>query len=838
MLDDLGIRQKLSLLLVLPLSVVVCTIVPFTVERVDDARAAAVTARSARQARQVGGLAQDLQQERVVALAYLVLPATDRSAVLARQQLVDDGVARIRAGGPATDLAMALDRVDGLDSQRQAVLSREADPDAVSDAYRDTILALLGALHLTAQDGVDAAGLRQLWTLDALLRADQAAGDVAAALLVAAADRAAGAPALAAAVAAERQQRDRFRQLADDRQVALLDAVERGPSGQRFTALTDLLSGKDAADAVTVLGVADAYGALRQTVEDRIAADVARAADRRESDARTTALGVGLGAALMLAVVVGLSVRLSRSIAAPLRRLTRAAAAVADIAGAELVRVDDADEAVSRPTRFAAVNIHGQDEIGELAAAINRVQATAALLLERQVSTRRNVAAMFAGIARRTQGLVSRQLGLIDDMERDEQDSGVLERLYRLDHVTTRLRRSADSLLVVSGDRDGELLSPTPLATVIRAGTAEIEGFQAVRLGRVTDVLIAAELVADLRLLLAELLENATAFSPPGAFVEVVADLSDGCRITVADAGIGMPATRMEEENRRLVERPRLDVAPTDVLGLFVVGRLARRHGLTVLLAPTPTQGVTATVLIPPRLYTVPRSLSADLPAGPANGSANPPGAAHDAQPANGSANGSAAASPAVRRWAATLDDSFGWFAGQEKTNGHPVVVATAPAAAEDGRPVSRNGLHRRTPGRFASAFETSPTARTTADRDAPAEFRDAETEAAQLAAFTQGAERAAAGGPVPAPRPATESRTAPHGLTRRTPGAHLSASARPNPRAAAAPGAAAQGAAADAGPQRDPESERAALDGFVAGLAHAAYSLTELEPTDRKGQR
>ncbi|WP_327007544.1 nitrate- and nitrite sensing domain-containing protein [Dactylosporangium sp. NBC_01737] len=865
MLNNLGVRQKLSLLLVLPLFAVVCTIIPFTVERVDDARAAAVTAQLARLARKVGGLVQDLQQERALALAYLVLSSTDRSAVVIQQQVVDDSVARIRGHGLEADLALALNRVGELGEQRRLVLSRSAGTATVYRAYGDVIQALLNALDLTTRNGVDVVGLRQLATLDALLRANQAASDVAAGLVIAAADRGTGAPLLAASLATEQQQRDRFRQLATGQQSALLDIVEQRPSGQRIRNIAARFSDTGTAGATdgvaTALGVANAYGLLRQIVEDRIASDIAAAADNRESNARSVALGVGFGGVLMLALVIGLSVRVSRSIASPLRRLARAAVAVADIASAELVRVDDADEAVSRPTRLAAVNIRGQHEIGELAAAINRVQATAALLLERQVSTQHNVAIMFANIARRTQSLVTRQLSLVDEMERNEKDTQVLEKLYRLDHLTTRLRRSAESLLVVSGKRDTELVAPTPLITVIRAAAGEIEGFQAVRLGFVCDIVVAADLVADLRLLLAELLENATAFSPPGAFVEVSAEIGDDCRITVVDFGIGMPAARMQEENRRMVERPRLDVAPTEVLGLFVVGRLARRHSLTARLDPTPRQGVTATILIPARLYSVAHS----LPTHPAALAAP------------------AAALPSTPNWSRPAGGSFGWFAGpgsqKGNDNGHFAADATRavldrpaaqpPAPAEVNSKVqvngkhaadTRNGLHRRTPGRFASAFETRPATRE------PTGLRDAEAEAAELTAFTQGAEQAAAdrrhhappipprpnsnpparrsaavnpnpyptAPPPPQAGPAAEPRAA-HGLTRRTPGAHILASARPNPPAANLRGTPAN--AAQAGPLRDPESERAALDGFSEGLARAAHSLNELDPDRRKRQ-
>src|SRR5262249_20431478 len=154
--------------------------------------------------------------------------------------------------------------------------------------------------------------------------------------------------------------------------------------------------------------------------------------------------------------------------------------------------------------------------IGELATALNRVQATAALLLERQTTSRRNVGVMFANIARRTQNLVGRQLTLIDDLERNERGPELLQRLYPLDLCAPRPRRDADSLLVVSGTIEQIISgSPTALADIVRASLAEIEGYRSVELGDICPVGVPSTLVTDLRLLLAELLENATNFSPP-----------------------------------------------------------------------------------------------------------------------------------------------------------------------------------------------------------------------------------------------------------------------------------------------------------------------------------
>ncbi|MFC7483820.1 ATP-binding protein [Luedemannella flava] len=296
--------------------------------------------------------------------------------------------------------------------------------------------------------------------------------------------------------------------------------------------------------------------------QDRVAREVAVDAEARASAAANTATFIAALNIILFIVVVALGVLVSRSISRPLRRLTRTATVVANLARAELVRVADSDEADEGPPALAAVDIDAAGEIGELADALNRVQVTAAMLLERQVVVRRNTAVMFANIARRTQNLVGRQLALIDDLERNAPNRDLLTRLHRLDHVASRLRRSADSLLVVSGTIDATVAtSPTLLVDVIRAALDEIEGYRSVELEQIADVAVSVGLAGDLRLLLAELLENAANFSPPGVHVRVRAELTDECRISIVDHGLGMSQMRLAEENQRLLERERLDLA-------------------------------------------------------------------------------------------------------------------------------------------------------------------------------------------------------------------------------------------------------------------------------------
>lgn len=229
-----------------------------------------------------------------------------------------------------------------------------------------------------------------------------------------------------------------------------------------------------------------------------------------------------------------------------------------------------------------------RDELGELAEAFNQVQVTATALLERQVISRRNIAEMFGNVGHRVSNLTARQLALIDSVERGETDPEVLDRLYRIDHIAVRLQRNADSLMLLAGIRETGLnTGPMRLSNIVRAALGQIEGYQRVTPHAEGDVTVAPDIVGDLTLMLAELLENAVTFSPASSSVEVVLrprhGSGGGALIEIIDHGLGMSAERLEEENARLIRRERLDLAPTEVLGLFVVGGLSRRWGIEVV---------------------------------------------------------------------------------------------------------------------------------------------------------------------------------------------------------------------------------------------------------------
>ncbi|MFF3851961.1 nitrate- and nitrite sensing domain-containing protein [Micromonospora sp. NPDC002575] len=656
MLARLRIRGKLALLVIVPLLSMVGLAVPIVLDRVAAAGRAADTAEAVRVASRVGTLVQDLQQERLLSVG-LLLGRAPRTEVIQKSAAVDDRVADIRAelGGQLTDrVRLALDQVRGLAAVRAAVLAGRATPAQVMDAFGPLALELIDSLRLTWQVDTTTPVGQQVLALDGLLRADESLG--ACATLIVLVKETSDPKAVAsyiACMAALSVDTDRFRSLVTPEQLELAlldDAAVAARTGPTF--IVD--SEKDPVAALSTVPLDTLFPSVQsmitlgQFVEKKIAADVTTQVRAQEQRELTAAWVVGVTAVLVMLLVVLLSMAVARLVARPLTRLTRSAERVARAAEAELVRVTDDETENVPPIRLDPVDVRGHDEIGDLARAFERVQDTAARLVERQVAGRRNVAQMFGHVGRRTQNLVSRQLALIDRLEQQETDPGRLEHLYRLDHVSSRLRRNAGSLVVLSGSTgaDGHV-APVPLTDVVRLALGEIEDYTRVDVQVPPGVSAAPSTVGDLVLALAELMENATVFSPPHTRVVVTAaPTGHGMRLSVVDHGIGMAEERLAEENSRLTRRERLDLAPTEVLGLFVVGRLARRHGWTVDLAPTSGGGVTARLEVPSALLVVP---PADQGGAATTGTTSPdrPGSTARPQPAgSGRALTAVAAAP------------------------------------------------------------------------------------------------------------------------------------------------------------------------------------------------
>jgi signal transduction histidine kinase len=613
LLGRLRIRGKLIVLVLIPLLVVAGLTVTLVLERLDEANRAAATADRVAVAARIGSLVQNLQQERLLSAGYL-LGVANQSDLTLQIATDTDQVTDIRAdlgAGLPADVARALDQVTSLSEVRTAVQARGTDIDRVMAAYGPVTTGLIDALGITDDADVGTPEGRQLVALDALIRSDEATTAGAADLLNAAATKfPASISAFASDLTVMNEELARFHRYATPAQQKLYGLVTDGLAAR--TGDDFLASFAVAPDQVIATLTPEqlypslaSFIVLGRFVEHKIATDVTAVVTARQtSDERTAAAIAGLAVAVLLVVVL-LSAAVARAVATPLTRLTLSADRVARVAQAELTRVADDESEHVEPVRLDPVDVRASDEIGNLARAFERVQTTAAQLVERQVASRRNVAQMFGHVGRRTQNLVSRQTALIDRLEHQEADPRRLRDLYRLDHIASRLHRNAGSLVVLSGGAAGTdgHGNPLRLADVVRLALGEIEDYPRVTVDVPADIVLTPAAIGDLILVLAELMENATAFSPPDTRVTVAATATRaGARCTVTDHGIGLSPDRLAEENSRLARRERLDLAPTRVLGLFVVGRLARRHGLAVELTPTPGGGVTATVDLPSAL--------------------------------------------------------------------------------------------------------------------------------------------------------------------------------------------------------------------------------------------
>lgn len=247
------------------------------------------------------------------------------------------------------------------------------------------------------------------------------------------------------------------------------------------------------------------------------------------------------------------------------------------------------------------VHVRGGAEIAGAVEALNLLQRAALEHAVEQAMLRRVVADSFVNLGRRNQNLLARQLELISQLEAEESDPETLEHLFSLDHLATRMRRNAESLLVLAGEEPArKWTQPVPIGDVVRAALGEVEQYARVQLHPVDGTTIVGSAVADVSHILAELIENACTFSPPHSTVDVYARRGErGLIVTIVDSGMGMPAEEMERANDRLRADQSFAIAPSRYLGHYVVANLSARHGIEVDLQPSPSGGVTATVVLP-----------------------------------------------------------------------------------------------------------------------------------------------------------------------------------------------------------------------------------------------
>ncbi|MEU6880350.1 nitrate- and nitrite sensing domain-containing protein [Streptomyces sp. NPDC046712] len=564
-----------------------------------------------------------LQAERRAAVRQVAVPGAGRVTELKEQMLrTDAAVARLRldarhtvgdTGDLPRDVADRIGRfvtkAEGLGRLRTAAAAGKADWDQVFTEYTAAITAAFavdGALTgiQDAEIGADARVLLEFGRAGEMLAREDA-------LL--------GSAHLGGEFSAERLRQ--FTGAVETRRTLTESATAdlRGPERaaweklvaqrgyQQLTAAEDRVRvaapGRKAAQAVPAATWDDAMAVVRGGLTN-IETDARRAAADRADPFAGGALTAG-GAAVLLglaavAASLAISVRIGRALVIELVSLRNTAL---EIARRKL------PAAMRRLRAGEELDVHAEappgpapgDEIGQVGEALTVVHRAALSAAVERAELASGISGVFVNLARRSQVLVHRQLNLLDSMERRVDDPNELGDLFRLDHLTTRMRRHAESLIILSGAAPGRAWRmPVPLTNVVRAAVSEIEDYARVEVRRLPETAVVGGAVADLTHLLAELIENAAQFSPPHTKVRISGEpVGNGYALEIEDRGLGMGKESLAEANTRIEQSEALDLFDSDRLGLFVVSRLSSRHDIKVHLRTSPYGGTTAVVLLP-----------------------------------------------------------------------------------------------------------------------------------------------------------------------------------------------------------------------------------------------
>ncbi|MFJ3581916.1 nitrate- and nitrite sensing domain-containing protein [Streptomyces sp. NPDC090127] len=564
-----------------------------------------------------------LQAERRAAVRQVASPGTGRATELKDQtRRTDAAVARLRLDdrhtvGATGDLPREVaDRVgrfvakaEGLGPLRTAAAAGEADWNEVYTRYTATITAAfaVGGALAGIQDAAVGAHARVLLEFgrvgemlareDALLGSAYLGGDLSAERLRLFSGAVETRRTLTESATADLRgpERAAWENLADQRGYRQLTAAEDriGAAEPGRTALQSVPAATwDDAMAVVRGGLTTIETDARQAAADRAAP-----------------FGGGLFTAGGAAVLLGLaavaaslviSVRIGRGLVIELISLRNTALGIARRKLPAAMRRLRAGEEIDVQTEALPGPVP-QDEIGQVGEALTTVHRAALSAAVERAELASGISGVFVNLARRSQVLVHRQLNLLDSMERRADDPSELSDLFRLDHLTTRMRRHAESLIILSGAAPGRAWRmPVPLTNVVRAAVSEIEDYARVEVRQLAETSVVGGAVADLTHLLAELIENAAQFSPPHTKVRISGEpVGNGYALEIEDRGLGMGKESLAEANTRIAQSEALDLFDSDRLGLFVVSRLSSRHEIKVHLRTSPYGGTTAVVLLP-----------------------------------------------------------------------------------------------------------------------------------------------------------------------------------------------------------------------------------------------
>ena len=649
-LRDARIRAKLALILFVPLVAVVALAGVRLIDVGQRASAAATVQKLTALGTDISALTQLMHVERMAAAAYLSTPQSPVDPYNAAIKRTDAQIQvyftdRRALGSPPDTVQERLNRIDDhlntMDATRSKVTDRNglAVAEAVS-RYSVVITDLVSygdAVSQYAGDGVVANGLR---AVAAFAKAKAGTADQEAISYAARAANDVSTEQRTAFIATQTSQQEAlqsFTLVATPAQQALVNGVVTGDAVNLADAInTQLARGELVApgDITQSLGsVVDLMRWAEQQLESQV---LKQARADRDSVVRQAATEATL-VVLVLLIAIALAVILARSLNMSLRRLREGALSVANRDLPEAVaRLRDARnlgeggaDDIVRDLRDP-IQLTNRDEIGQVAQAFNVVHREAVRIAAEQAALRTSVSTMFLNLARRSQSLVDRMIGELDQIERTEEDPKRLARLFELDHLATRMRRNDENLLVLAGaDSSAPRREDALLVDALRAAQSEIELYNRIEFGTVdTDIGIIALAVNDVVRLVAELLDNATRFSPPTTIV--VADarrIRDYVVVQVEDRGLGMSEEHMDQLNLRLTEPPGVDVAAFRLMGLAVVGRLAARYGIRVELRANLEGGTVAQIILPTSIVVLPNRRPESLRSGRAPELSGPSGA-------------------------------------------------------------------------------------------------------------------------------------------------------------------------------------------------------------------
>ncbi|MEU4447378.1 nitrate- and nitrite sensing domain-containing protein [Actinosynnema sp. NPDC050801] len=619
------LRSKLAVVLLVP-ALSTLTLAGLRLNtQLDDVELFGQIQRELQLSAQVAAVSDALQLERDAAVWFVAGGRQENGPEFqTRSSKVDAEVGRLRDVAAATtgvddavreSFQKSLQSLDGLNALRNTVTTTKYPDISVHSAYGQ-VLAALAQVHRATASSLSNETITPLAGANLALYTAKEQLSQQNSILLSTAKRGEFAPGQVNALRAGQSRLDAaltdFANTASQENRQLLsDTVSGAPvDGRNRLVQLALVQQEDTGEVSIsdrdVMAVGEETAALLRQVSQDIERQANQAAIDETEAARASAWRDAALVAVALVIAFALMAFVARSMLTPLRVLRRTALDVARNRLPDAIRRirTHRDPARAAEEALVPVPINTTEEVGQVARAFDAVQREAVRLAVEQVALRANVNDMFINLSRRSQALVERQITVIDRLEQDEQDPDQLASLFELDHLATQMRRNSENLLVLSGTTvNRRVTRPVPISEVLGAAVSEVEKYARIQIAPAPELKVQGRVVNDLAHLIAELLDNATAFSKPTTKVTVraIETRRGEVSIRIHDRGVGMQEQDVVDANTKLADPPEVDVSVAREMGLYVVGQLAKRHNIRVTLSNNDDieGGVTAQVVLP-----------------------------------------------------------------------------------------------------------------------------------------------------------------------------------------------------------------------------------------------